>query len=216
MKQFAAVGLLSMLLSQGSISEAIVGGCSLGTVFAYQSTFELEACMASPRAVLFLDSRSLPPFRRVTSDGGSAPRVSPVLAVCRTCLCLMRQGSPAGVNFQFMGTLQAHLSAPLFDFTCPALQHEPYQDDSTVRARRSLLVTAGDDCFFPDTAHTTMVVDHYWDIARRLRGLLSSSVDDTFGQSSWSIFRCMRSRDKKRRRLSRASLNGNPPRKPHP
>jgi len=61
-RHFQTVVVFKMLLAHGSIDHAIVGGLSLGAIFAFHSALELEACLSGPRAVFALDAAGLAPL----------------------------------------------------------------------------------------------------------------------------------------------------------
>lgn len=63
--QSLAASLFPKLFSNGNISNAITAGWSLGALFAFYSSFTLEACFTGPRAVLAIDARGLPPLLHV-------------------------------------------------------------------------------------------------------------------------------------------------------
>ena len=67
-KQLAVPGLLSMLFSGGCVDDSIVGGWSLGSMFAFYSALQLEACLAGPRALFHIDARSLAPSPAAHTD----------------------------------------------------------------------------------------------------------------------------------------------------
>jgi len=175
-KQFVVLVLFSVLLSQGSISNAIIGGWSLGTLLAFHAASELEACSLGPRMVFAFDPRLLLPrppcFTRVKP---STQRWSREVV-----------GSPKRVDYsqtstkEFAEVPKGRFLIPCLDFTCRLAPNEResfFMSDDTIAARLPLYTIGGHVYAFPDAFHETIGVDHMWDIARRLRGSVLGEHD---------------------------------------
>lgn len=168
-KQFVAVVAMQRMLSQGSPDNIIVGGWSLGSNFAFHAAMDFEACMTGVRAVFTLDVRTLaptPPGRLATSSG--------TMTVDREFLSRFNMRAMVNVWGLELPRWKLGLqnNMPSFHFSCPLQAHEEHAllNDETIAARRSFY-SAGDVHHLPNTVHSTIGSDHYWDIARRLRSL---------------------------------------------
>lgn len=173
-KQFVAVVLFPRLLSHGKVAHAVLGGWSLGSVFAFHSALGLEACISGPRAVFAFDARQLPPMHVVGS------RLSPgqFNSISREDTATFAKSTHSLINLFFSEAANCRFCVPSLHFTCPSTaQMHSWQDDCVRRARCELYIMAGGTCHFPDAAHNTMAVDHHWDIARRLRGHIEDASD---------------------------------------
>jgi len=116
---------------------------------------------SGPCAVFAFDSRSLPPvgvchasrnFRSISRENRISLRAR------------------ALVNFGFMEVPHFRFPSPTHNFTCPLMQHENvFQDDCAIESRSRFYAVAGGVDFLPNSTHMTIVSDHYWDNARRMR-----------------------------------------------
>lgn len=130
-------------------------------IFACHAALELGASISGPCAVFAFDSRSLPPvgvchasrnFRSISRENRISLRAR------------------ALVNFGFMEVPHFRFPSPTHNFTCPLMQHENvFQDDCAIESRSRFYAVAGGVDFLPNSTHMTIVSDHYWNIARRMR-----------------------------------------------
>merc|ERR1712032_1148223 len=139
----------------------------MGGQAANHSAALLETSGQSARAILTLDSRIVypsPVAERVVRDplqvnlGGLSTDIA------------------SRVNLGLVSTIRDFESVPHFrtsllaiDFTCPVV-YEFLNSDSVLNERRMLCTTTSDVAWLPGADHMTLVVDHAWDIAHRLRG----------------------------------------------
>jgi len=164
-KQFVAMVLFPMLLSCKCIENAIIGGRSLDSVFAFHAALELEGSVSDPRAVFAFASRGLPLV-------GVCVASRNLRSISRASRVSLR--ARALVNFCSVEVARFTFPDPTHRFTCPLMQHEnALQDDCAIESRRQFYAVA--DCVdsLPNSIHMTIGSDHYWDIARRMRKDLS-------------------------------------------
>jgi hypothetical protein len=164
-KQFVAIVLFPVLLVHRWIENVIVGGWSLGSVFAFHAALELEASISGPRGVFAFDSRGLPPMG-LCRGPRNAHSISSANRVSFRARALVDSYSMEVARFRF--------PAPTHHFTCPRMQHEAaLQDNQAVESRCQFYAVTGCVDFLPNSTHMTIGSDHYWDIARRMRTDLS-------------------------------------------
>lgn len=137
LKQFAPA-VLSTLFTRASVQHVLVGGWSLGVVFALVAAVELEVCIAGARGVFALDARGLSPRVRVETWIS----LSEILGRGT----LSREWVHATTdrvtkNLQFAEMPMLRFNSTTFAFTCPIMADElgdGFQDDRTVNARVAL------------------------------------------------------------------------------
>jgi len=80
-----------------------------------------------------------------------------------------------------MELLRNRIGTVHIDFWCALEQEneELLQADEVVFQRLPLYTMEGELQFFPGTSHSTVAVDHFWDIARRLRAPVTQSTHTT-------------------------------------
>lgn len=163
-KQFVAMVVVPILLSQGLPEHSIVGGWSLGCFFAFHSAFDLEACMAGPRAVFTMDSQELPPRVVLVSSGVDDLGKSQLNQEH-----LKRSGRSRRdlVNWKFVEVPKWSLCEQSSHFTSPI----SIEDRPGVDSRRACFTSAGEVNLMKNTRHATLGMTHAWDIARHLRPL---------------------------------------------
>lgn len=163
-QQFVAISCFPILLSHGSVDNAIIGGWSFGSLFAFHSTLELEACIEGPRVMFALDGRFCSPAKPLSNLGKISSRL------CRLLNIHAQVGAEPNETFkmQFVASPTLRFSTLSFHFTCPRESH--MMADDAMKGRYALYTGTGCEHRLPDSQHNTVGVDHFWDLARRLRG----------------------------------------------
>lgn len=172
--QFVAVIILRIVLSQGIVENAVMGGWSLGSNVAFHSTLQLEACTGGPRAVFALDARRLLPMDTSMRLALSNPRSeNREFNRRQKTEFLNRISARLFVNIDFAAVPHSRFRTRSSHFKCPLQAHEVmFQGDGTVSARLAVFTEEGEAHLFPDTLHITIGPEFHWDIARRLRWII--------------------------------------------
>lgn len=157
-KQFTVTLLWSALQSGSSPANTILGGWSLGAIFALKSSLTIEDCDFSPRAAFAFDARQL----------------SPINMRCRHCK--KDEESLAHLSAEDFASFAR---TPFIHFSCPApartAQALGWLDDARVQERLAIFTHLVEPNNFPFTSHTIIAVECVWDIARRLRMHISAA-----------------------------------------
>lgn len=164
-KQFVVALLHPHVCARSSASCTILGGWSLAVFFVFHAVLSLEVCTVSPRAAFVFDARSLVPIYLGSGALGQ------VISTNRETGVVFAAGARSLIIFAFAEALARRCLSPFLCFVCP-FQPEGVmvQDDCTIRARFPLYTMSREDCLLPSASHNTFPINHYWDVARRLRG----------------------------------------------
>jgi hypothetical protein len=158
----------------------IFGGWSMGCLFAMVASGFFQLCLVPPRAIFMIENRNTPPYARslVYRQSEGSPDQNSRDLKAGGSLKVYR-----AVNFMDkMSRIQNDVHC--IDFFCETGHLTGLvQDMDAVQARHQLHVRGSDLYYFPDTVHNLVGVDHYWDIARRLRVALSAPGHEFLGRA---------------------------------
>jgi len=165
-KQFVGILCVHVIFSHGPTPSAVVGGWSLGSMFAFYAAAELAACAGSPRAVFAFDSRQFPLTPRLDCE------LSKTSARSAFACGRVQPSSHGLIHMHHLELACFQINSICLHATCslPAAPPLFWQTDERGHQRCALHAPGSDVQHFEHAEHDTLGVTHRWDIARRLRG----------------------------------------------